>query len=181
MSNEKEIVMQEATPTTFANTESAISRAADLSKTQDVTTVTEVSTINSTDQFYMNQAGKFVQVDYNQLATAILNLITSKTFTLDQGTKTLIDAIDELNSKSQIRLAYMGTATFTDFNDCPRNTAWWIDPSTVTGNSPDAQFGVLESVGVLQRFTTIYGGYEIYTRVYANGDWNDWQKFIPAS
>lgn len=75
----------------------------------------------------------------------------------------------------------MGTATFTDFNDCPRNTAWWIDPSTVTGNSPDAQFGVLESVGVLQRFTTIYGGYEMYTRVYANGAWNDWQKFIPAS
>ena len=99
MSEEKGMVSQETVTATSADAGSITPLAADLSKTQDVTTVTEVSTINSTDQFYMNQAGKFVQVDYNQLATAILNLITSKTFTLDQGTKTLIDAIDELNSK----------------------------------------------------------------------------------
>ena len=100
---------------------------------------------------------------------------------LQTTAKTVVGAINELNSKIQIRLAYMDAATFTDFNDCPRNTAWWINPSTVTGNSPDVQFGVLESIGVLQRFTTIYGGHEIYTRIYANGVWSDWQKFIPAS
>lgn len=100
---------------------------------------------------------------------------------LQTTAKTVVGAINELNSNSQIRLAYMGTATFTDFNDCPRNTAWWIDSSTVTVNSPDAKFGILESVGVLQRFTAIYGDYAIYTRIYANGVWDDWKKFTPVS
>ena len=38
-------------------------------------------------------------IDYDQLADAILNKLTSKTFTLDQGTKTLLAALNELNSK----------------------------------------------------------------------------------
>lgn len=100
MSEEKGMVSQEAVTATSADAGSIMPLAADLSRTQDVTTVSEVSTINSTDQFYMNQSGKFVQVDYSKLADAILGKISSKTYSLDQGTKTLIAAINELNSKS---------------------------------------------------------------------------------
>lgn len=100
MNEEKGMVSQEAVAATSADTGSIMPLAADLSKTQDVTKVSEVSTINSTDQFYMNQSGKFVQVDYSKLADAILGKISSKTYSLDQGTKTLIAAINELNSKS---------------------------------------------------------------------------------
>lgn len=99
MSEEKGMVSQEAVTATSADAGSIMPLAADLSRTQDVTTVSEVSTINSTDQFYMNQSGKFVQVDYSKLADAILGKISSKTYSLDQGTKTLIAAINELNSK----------------------------------------------------------------------------------
>lgn len=102
MSEEKGMVSQEAVTATSADAGSIMPLAADLSRTQDVTTVSEVSTINSTDQFYMNQSGKFVQVDYSKLADAILGKISSKTYSLDQGTKTLIAAINELNSKSKI-------------------------------------------------------------------------------
>lgn len=51
------------------------------------------------DKCLMSGAAEEYLIDYDKLATAILNKLTSKTFTLDQGTKTLIAAINELNSK----------------------------------------------------------------------------------
>ena len=54
------------------------------------------------DKCLMSGAAEEYLIDYDKLATAILNKLTSKTFTLDQGTKTLIAAINELNSKSKI-------------------------------------------------------------------------------
>ena len=110
MSEEKGMVSQEAVTATSADAGSIMPLAADLSRTQDVTTVSEVSTINSTDQFYMNQSGKFVQVDYSKLADAILGKISSKTYSLDQGTKTLIAAINELNSKMITNISQLITS-----------------------------------------------------------------------
>lgn len=52
------------------------------------------------DKCLMSGAAEEYLIDYDKLATAILNKLTSKTFTLDQGTKTLIAAVNELNSKS---------------------------------------------------------------------------------
>lgn len=51
------------------------------------------------DKMLMIGAAEEYQIDYDQLATAILNKLTSKTFTLNQGTKTLVAALNELNSK----------------------------------------------------------------------------------
>lgn len=39
-------------------------------------------------------------IDYDKLADAVLDKLTSKQFTLDQGTKTLLSALNELNSKA---------------------------------------------------------------------------------
>lgn len=52
------------------------------------------------DKCLMSGAAEEYLIDYDKLATAILNKLTSKTYSLDQGTKTLIAAINELNSKS---------------------------------------------------------------------------------
>ena len=52
------------------------------------------------DKVLMIGSAEEYQIDYDQLATAILNKLTSKTFTLDQGTKTLVAALNELNSKT---------------------------------------------------------------------------------
>ena len=54
------------------------------------------------DKCLMSGAAEEYLIDYDKLATAILNKLTSKTYSLDQGTKTLIAAINELNSKSKI-------------------------------------------------------------------------------
>ena len=52
------------------------------------------------DKMLMIGAAEEYQIDYDQLATAILNKLTSKTFALDQGTKSLVAALNELNSKT---------------------------------------------------------------------------------
>ena len=52
------------------------------------------------DKMLMIGAAEEYQIDYDQLATAILNKLTSKTYALDQGTKTLVAALNELNSKT---------------------------------------------------------------------------------
>lgn len=54
------------------------------------------------DKMLMIGAAEEYQIDYDLLATAILNKLTSKTFTLDQGTKSLVAALNELNSKTFI-------------------------------------------------------------------------------
>ena len=63
------------------------------------------------DKMLMIGAAEEYQIDYDQLATAILNKLTSKTFTLDQGTKSLVAALNELNSKSNTRILLNRTAT----------------------------------------------------------------------
>lgn len=66
------------------------------------------------DKMLMIGAAEEYQIDYDQLATAILNKLTSKTFTLDQGTKSLVAALNELNSKSNTRILL--NKTLTDAN-----------------------------------------------------------------
>lgn len=60
------------------------------------------------DKCLMSGAAEEYLIDYDQLATAILNKLTSKTYSLDQGTKTLIAALNELNSKSKISYILSG-------------------------------------------------------------------------
>lgn len=46
-------------------------------------------------------------IDYDKLADAVLNKLTSKTFGLDQGNMTLLAALNQLNSKAQINAGIM--------------------------------------------------------------------------
>lgn len=52
------------------------------------------------DKVLMIGTAEEYQMLLDDLATAVLNKLTSKTYTLDQGSKTLIAALNELNSKS---------------------------------------------------------------------------------
>ena len=67
---------------------------------QKINALPTKTTPTSGDKCLMSGAAEEYLIDYDKLATAILNKLTSKTFTLDQGTKTLIAAVNELNSKS---------------------------------------------------------------------------------
>lgn len=68
-------------------------------KTENKTTKDNIS---DTDQIMIRDTTekKDKLIDYGKLADAILTKITSKQFTLDQGSKTLVQALNELNSNS---------------------------------------------------------------------------------
>ena len=68
------------------------------------------------DKMLMIGAAEEYQIDYDQLATAILNKLTSKTYALDQGTKTLIAALNELNSNIDSAAYERGTRIPRDSN-----------------------------------------------------------------
>ena len=57
----------------------------------------------SSDQLVLVGAAEETLIDYEKLADAILNKLTSKTFTLDAGQKTIIQALNTLNSDSLSR------------------------------------------------------------------------------
>lgn len=69
---------------------------------QKINALPTKTTPTTGDKALMSGAAEEYLIDYDKLATAILNKLTSKTYSLDQGTKTLIAAINELNSKTSV-------------------------------------------------------------------------------
>lgn len=68
----------------------------------------------TSDQLLLVGAGEPQLIDYDKLADAILNKITSKKYALDAGTMTLTAALNALNGKTLIN-AYMGTGLQRDY------------------------------------------------------------------
>lgn len=55
----------------------------------------------TSDQLLLVDAGEPQLIDYDKLADAILNKITSKNYALDAGTMTLPEALNALNGKKE--------------------------------------------------------------------------------
>ena len=68
----------------------------------------------TSDQLLLVGTGEPQLIDYDKLADAILNKITSKNYALDAGTMTLPAALNVLNGKTLIN-AYMGTGLQRDY------------------------------------------------------------------
>lgn len=135
----------------------------------------------SGDAMLMIGAAEEYQIDYNQLAKAILNQLTSQTFTLDQGTKTLIAAINELNSKflkisnpRDIDLNEMTTPGIYGTTDSSPSTVGWKNcPSNDTG-----YLKVELNTTVLSQTYISYTGEIFFRAKYNNAlwSWSDWGK-----
>lgn len=69
---------------------------------QNITALPAVTTPESSDQLLLVGATEEKLIDYDKLADAILGKIASKNFALDQGNKTLLQALNELNSKTAV-------------------------------------------------------------------------------
>ena len=67
---------------------------------QNITALPVATSPASSDQLLLVGATEEKLIDYDKLADAILTKLTSKQYTLDQGTKTLPAALNELYSKS---------------------------------------------------------------------------------
>ena len=65
---------------------------------QNITALPVSTTPESSDQLLLVGATEEKLIDYDKLADAILNKLTSKNFSLDQGTMPLISALNQLNS-----------------------------------------------------------------------------------
>lgn len=71
---------------------------------QNITALPAVTTPESSDQLLLVGATEEKLIDYDKLADAILGKIASKNFALDQGNKTLLQALNELNSNRSISI-----------------------------------------------------------------------------
>ena len=67
---------------------------------QNITALPVSTTPETSDQLLLVGATEEKLIDYDKLADAILNKLTSKKFSLDQGTMPLISALNQLNSKA---------------------------------------------------------------------------------
>ena len=70
---------------------------------QNITALPVATSPASSDQLLLVGATEEKLIDYDKLADAILTKLTSKQYTLDQGTKTLPAALNELNSNPFLR------------------------------------------------------------------------------
>lgn len=67
---------------------------------KNIISVDEASSVSSGNNIYINQDNKLMQIDYDTLATAILNKLSTQSFnSLNTSSKLVLDAINELNSK----------------------------------------------------------------------------------
>lgn len=71
---------------------------------QAINALSTKTTPETSDQLLLVGAGEPQLIDYDKLADAILNKITSKNYALDAGTMTLPAALNALNGKSLINL-----------------------------------------------------------------------------
>ena len=71
---------------------------------QNITALPVAASPASSDQLLLVGATEEKLIDYDKLADAILTKLTSKQYTLDQGTKTLPAALNELNSNTRFNV-----------------------------------------------------------------------------
>lgn len=114
---------------------------------QNITALPAVTTPESSDQLLLVGATEEKLIDYDKLADAILDKLTSKNFSLDQGAKTLLQALNELNSKALAEYA--------------------IDV-TISGTKLTAKFSDLGELDICTLFIFIVVGNDCYLSVQIN-------------
>lgn len=81
----------------------------------------------TSDQLLLVGTGEPQLIDYDKLADAILNKITSKNYALDAGQMTLLAALNKLNSESLIgNVTTIDDSTF-DYNSFTKTGLYYIN------------------------------------------------------
>lgn len=81
----------------------------------------------TSDQLLLVGAGEPQLIDYDKLADAILNKITSKNYALDAGQMTLLAALNKLNSESLIGNVTTIEDTTFDYNSFTKTGLYYIN------------------------------------------------------
>lgn len=140
------------------------------------------------DKCLMSGAAEEYLIDYDKLATAILNKLTSKTFTLDQGTKTLIAAVNELNSKKLTIELFNGSTLDIDLPGFYVYIIQKTKISNLVDKSVSAALGAwcivinVTSAGTGSQFiTSIDNTSQVFKRTFAAKVWSAWNNNMPAT
>lgn len=132
---------------------------------QNITALPVAASPASSDQLLLVGATEEKLIDYDKLADAILTKLTSKQYTLDQGTKTLPAALNELNSN---RVAvYIGKITTSKTGEIATNN--FIKGSSIKNI---IAVKIFDSAGSRNVHTELYS-YKTYAFVVAKNDVGD--------
>lgn len=97
----------------------------------------------------LNSTGGGQSVSLDDLADAVLDRLTSKTYQLDQGTKNIIRALNELNSNSYKRLNYARNSdikTYINSQIKNKNFAGYVLFTESTGDPEGIGVGIISYV-----------------------------------
>lgn len=145
---------------------------------QNITALPVATLPASSDQLLLVGATEEKLIDYDKLADAILTKLTSKQYTLDQGTKTLPAALNELNSKTLSALRQVD-GNVEDWNNI-------ASPGIYSGNGSTSKNTPIEATIWINAFVVPSNGNLKYLTAYAitdkgiffrsmnNGRWEAW-------
>lgn len=156
---------------------------------QNITALPVAAAPASSDQLLLVGATEEKLIDYDKLADAILQKLTSKTFTLDQGVITLLKALNELNSNplsTLTRSAILLEQAF-DYNELKTTGVYYLTgaEASASANRPDDNCTncfllILAPMNMGRRATQIvFPGnhpYILYRSLNTDTDtWNEWK------
>lgn len=131
----------------------------------------------TSDQLLLVGTGEPQLIDYDKLADAILNKITSKNYALDAGQMTLLAALNKLNSDK----ANYGSYT-DDLNNIPvivnEQTIYRVIPNCKNSPAP-GEHGILRTMYIdnskyaIQEFLS-HANTKLFIRSKSNNVWGNW-------
>lgn len=138
----------------------------------------------TSDQLLLVGAGEPQLIDYDKLADAILNKITSKNYALDAGQMTLLVALNKLNSESKSFVSLKESIKYSGddsaFNIVSSDSTIYYRAVALNVAHPV----LLGSGGILIGYCfnrnyqrqIYYSSQIIATRTCYGGTWNSWER-----
>ena len=126
----------------------------------------------TSDQLLLVGAGEPQLIDYDKLADAILNKITSKNYALDAGQMTLLAALNKLNSETVLKRVSVLNDNINDIliagNYCNIVPAW----GNIGGLYPSWAWGIVLTANNIANFIGVATvGKKLAVAQYSNGTW----------
>ena len=137
----------------------------------------------TSDQLLLVGTGEPQLIDYDKMADAILNKITSKNYALDAGQMTLLAALNKLNSDCQFSNKILKIKEYTA-DTLPIDYPIGISMCANDSNSYGYPLGYSTIVTIkcsLNRSVQFYSTYngKIGVRMdTTNGTWSDWKTLL---
>ena len=138
----------------------------------------------TSDQLHLVGTGEPQLIDYDKLADAILNKITSKNYALDAGQMTLLAALNKLNSESKSFVSLKESIKYSGddsaFNIVSSDSTIYYRAVALNVAHPV----LLGSGGILIGYCfnrnyqrqIYYSSQIIATRTCYGGTWNSWER-----